>query len=460
MNNRGWIWLPYATVLLLFLVLWIGFDFNGLYGQDAHEYYRYSKALKVFIEEGTDPGSFFWPKFYPLSGTLLGFVGIPIGFSLQLVSLFSMVGALYFTQRSLQLLYKTRGTWFLLLAAATQVYFVRSGVLVMSDALATFFVMGSIYNYLRLRNQPKLTYVFWMLLFAVAGVFTRYAVVPLLVLPLLHGIWLYTQRWGTALRIAIGVSIFGAGCLVLLFGNQAIDLKNSIAANWNPVHLVQRNFFFQSHQESYWVPNGLYIWSNFAHIGYLSCGVLLLIWWRKWNFQLRFLWFGVLVYLLFIGGIGFQNQRFLVISHLIVLILVFPSFAVLMDWLKIRKLRGTIVAGMLAFNAAFFYYSFSKMFAMHQFEKEVAAAAHRLDDNVTIYAFYVTPSLGSYDIPNERIDLWEEHIDFEKGGCVIFNPEQFADNTRVMKNWKRLNRDFKLTIIDELPENWNIYRIE
>lgn len=97
---------------------------------------------------------------------------------------------------------------------------------------------------------------------------------------------------------------------------------------------------------------------------------------------------------------------------------------------------------------------------MHRFEKKVAKATHALDDSKTIYAFYVTPSLGSYDVPNPRVDLWGEDIDFEKGGYVIFNPELFEDNSRVMKNWNRLNELYELEIIDDLPENWRIYRIQ
>ena len=186
----------------------------------------------------------------------------------------------------------------------------------------------------------------------------------------------------------------------------------------------------------------------------------MLLWCRRWNFKLFFLWMGLLVYLVFLGGIGFQNQRFMVISHLMVLILIFPAFPALMSWLKQQRLHWVFVAGALVLNAAFFYYSFSKMFAMHRFEKNVAERALQLEDDQPIYAFYVTASLGSYDVPNERIDLWEKEIEFEKGGYVIFNPKQFADNNRVMKNWEAVNRDFELEIIDELPENWNIYRIQ
>ncbi|XOV66538.1 MAG: hypothetical protein ACFHU9_13000 [Fluviicola sp.] len=453
-------YLPYLVVTSLFLVLWLGFDFNGLYGQDAHEYLRYSNALKTFLETGANPGDFFWPKLYPIMGTVAGFTGIPVGFALQMTSLFAMLGSIYFAQRSIQFLYQKNSSWFLLLAAATQVYFVRAGLVVMSDALAACFVMGFVYNYLRLRRFRNGKYFVWAFLFAIAAFFTRYAVLPLLAIPLIHGFWLLFRQWGKPLRVILTGLILVLIGVVFFAGLIAIDLSNSIVADWNPLHLFQRTFIFQSHEEIYWVPNGVCIWSNFAHVGYLSCGVFLFFWWRHWNFKLTFLWIGLLVYLVFLGGIGFQNQRFMVISHLLVLILLFPAFQALMLWSKERKIFSVFIVGTLLLNAAFFYYSFSKMFAMHRFEKQVASAIHTLEDDKTLYSFYITASLGSYDIPNNRVDLWEEEIEFKKGGYIVFNPEQFSDNTRVMKNWRTANRRFELKIIHELPENWNIYLIQ
>jgi hypothetical protein len=97
---------------------------------------------------------------------------------------------------------------------------------------------------------------------------------------------------------------------------------------------------------------------------------------------------------------------------------------------------------------------------MHSLEKEISFAVNELDDNPTIYAFYITPSLKSYNVPNPTIDLWEDNLTFEKGSYVVFNVEQFGTTERVMRNWRKLEKEFNLEIIDELPENWKIYRIQ
>lgn len=460
LNTRILSWMPYLTVVLLFIVLWIGLDFNGLYGQDAHEYLRYSNALKNGFATGTSAGDFFWPKLFPFLGALVSYTGLTVNMSLQMISLFSILGALYFLQRTLKLLYQTEGTWMVLLGAATQVYFIRSGLFVMSDALATFWLMGVLYFYLKFRNAKELKSFMLLLGFSIAAFFTRYAALPLIAIPLLHACWLLLSRWSLMVRIVVGMVILGVGFTLIVINGLFLELVGRIFASWHFEHLFQRNFMYESYPQSYWVPNGVYIWSNFAHFGFLSCGVLLFFWWRRWNFQLKWIWVGLIAYLIFLGGIGFQNQRFMVISHLWILALIFPAFASLKDWLSQRKLWSVFVVGVLVFNASFFYYSFSKLFAMHVLEKEISTAVLKLDAAPKVYTFYVTPSMGSYAIPNKRVDLWEEDIAFEKGGYIVFNVEQFKSTTRVMKRWERVNREFDLEIIDELPENWKIYRIQ
>jgi hypothetical protein len=409
---------------------------------------------------GEHPGNFYWPKLFPFLGVVMSYLGVSVHFSLQLISLLSILGALYFLQRILQLLYNTSGTWFVLLAAATQVYFVRSALFVMSDALATFWLMGFLFFYLKLRGSKELKFFLLLLVCAVAAVFTRYAAMPLLVIPLIHAFWMVISKWNVFVRIIL-IAVFGSiAVFVLLFNNQTLDLVSNMFATWDFGNLFRRQFIYDSYPQSYWVPNGMYVWSNFAHVGFLSCGVLLVLWWRRWNFQLKWVWLGVIGYLIFLGGIGFQNQRFMVISHLWVLVLLFPAFVFLQNWLKQRKIWWPFVVSVLLFNSAFFYFSFSKLFAMHQLEKEISVAVNQLEDTPKIYTFYMTSALGSYDVPNQRIDLWEEHLEFEKGSYVLFNVQQFGTTKRVMRNWKQLNREFDLKIIDELPENWNIYRIQ
>ncbi|MCW8823527.1 MAG: hypothetical protein OQK63_05540, partial [Ignavibacteriaceae bacterium] len=81
--------LPFILPSIIFLVLLIFFKFNGLYGQDSHEYYRYSKDIIKFLTGGPLPANFHWPVLYPLFGAILSFVIPDPLLCLQLISFVS-----------------------------------------------------------------------------------------------------------------------------------------------------------------------------------------------------------------------------------------------------------------------------------------------------------------------------------------------------------------------------------
>lgn len=455
-------WSPYLTVLLIFSVLFLGFDFNGLYGQDAHEYLRFGKALRVSWENGTDPGPFQWPKLYPFLGAILSYTGISVVFAMQLISLAACLGGGFYAKKLIQTLYGTDGSLFLLLGAATQVYFVRSGFFVMSDALCAFFVIATTYYAVRTDRTREWNHFLLMLLFAAGAMFTRYASLPLIFVLCGFGTYRFLSQLKISLQLLVYLVLAGMVGVVLWFNNREATEIVHITRQWSIRNLFVFERMNGSRLETTTVPNGVYIWSNFAHFGYLSFGILLLVWLKKWNWKTKFLWVALLLYLVFLAGLEVQNQRFLVITHLIVLALIFPAFELLKATLSQRKLWIPFIAGVLVFNGSFFYYSFSKLYGMHRFEKQIVQELQPLEDDKIIYSFSVNQSFASYDLPNPSVNLWYDSIAIYPGNYVVFNPEQFQKEwaqSSVMFNWKRMNDEFDLEVVKELPQHWNLYRI-
>lgn len=60
-------------ILVLFILIHLILDFDGLYGQDSYEYLRYTKALHFYFKTGIPPGDYFWPLFYPIIGSIFSF---------------------------------------------------------------------------------------------------------------------------------------------------------------------------------------------------------------------------------------------------------------------------------------------------------------------------------------------------------------------------------------------------
>ncbi len=151
----------YGLPLILLLFLFFVFDFNGLYGQDSHAYYKYAKELFLFFNKGIQPNYFYWPKVYPFIGAVLGFSGISVLLLMQLISFLSLIGALYLSNQLIYQIYAKDGKEWLLLGGVLATYFIRGGVLVMSDMLAAYFIIVCFYNFvLFFKNKKSINLIF------------------------------------------------------------------------------------------------------------------------------------------------------------------------------------------------------------------------------------------------------------------------------------------------------------
>jgi hypothetical protein len=451
------IWL----VILLLFVLAIGMEFNGLYGQDSHVYLAYSKSMREQLLNGVNPGSFFWPKGYPLAGMLLSLTGMPELWALRIVSLFSLVGTLWLANKLIRLLYDKDGSLLLLLGAVTQIYFVRSGFLVMSDMLAAFCVTGVFYTYFMILLSKKKSAFIGLCLFAVAAFFTRYATGPILVIPVIHGTILFLRKIPLFWRLTLLVSgVFLSGLLVW-FNNRIISEALFQFSDWSFANGFRLAFDSRDGITHNTVPNLLYVFGNFLHIGYFSMGILLIPYYRKMNGNSLLILACVGLYLFFLFGIQMQNYRFLVISHQPVLVALFPAFDGFRLWLGGKATLFAI--GVLLFNGVFAWYSFRKTYKVHCVEREIVSELRPFLKNETVYAFYVDQSFPSYGIQNRVQNFFmKDYSHFEHGAVVVFNEAQFShqwQNQRVMRNWRRLTENYQLDTLKVLTDNWSIYRI-
>ena len=455
----------YGVPITLFLLLTFGFDFNGLYGQDSHEYLRCSKEIKHFFLEGTPIGEFHWPKGYSFFGAVLSLIGIKSLLAIRLVSLISALGTLYFSRKLIQLLFDVDGALFLILGAATQVYFIRGGMLVMSDMLCALFIVAMFYHYARLTQQNAVLSLVWLLSFALLAFFTRYASIPILIAPIAHGVFVILRKHKIFIQFVLITLGIAVAVMLMMVNSNLLKMGMSIFDEWKFVSIFSRSFTsLDQHQMTYTVPNFMYVFANFFHIGFLSLGVFLIPFYKKIGKPNVMIMTVLVLYLLFLSGLITQNYRFFILTHPLVLIMLFPAFKGLWEWLKKKKLLHFFVIGTLLFNSAFFIYSFSKTYKVHEVEKNVAEAIKKLQFSGPIYSFYVDQSFLSYGIKNEVRNLYmEKYESFEQGSIVVFNETKFNEGwkeSNVIKNWESLNESHGLEILEELSNNWNIYRIK
>jgi 4-amino-4-deoxy-L-arabinose transferase-like glycosyltransferase len=259
----------FAVALALRLALILAFRFDGLYGQDAFEYYTYGRALWEARGRVPLPGPMYWPLGYPYA-MLLGFLvtGVrPVG--AQLISLLAgsaaaPLTALLACDVLLRFGAKRDNAWRaalvagVLMAACGQL--VQSSIVVMSDAAGVFWAVLSAWALVRAQGTRRPA---WLVLSAcalAAATMTRW-INGLLLLPW-AGYWLVDVRQRPQTteggrRISpcplssvvrpLAVALIAAG---LAFAPQAVqsaaDPSSSLGhiwlQGWNPANALQRSF--------------------------------------------------------------------------------------------------------------------------------------------------------------------------------------------------------------------------
>ena len=161
--------------ILLFVIVRFIIGFNGLYGQDSHEYYRYSRAINNFIRTGESPGDYFWPVYYPILGAIAGLI-IDNLISLQLISVLSLSGSLFFLYKIISQTFNRNNdvVLYLLIIFLFSPYVFRNSFVVMSDMLTVFCITASLYFLISYLNDGKLKQIIFFTVFSVLSVLTRY----------------------------------------------------------------------------------------------------------------------------------------------------------------------------------------------------------------------------------------------------------------------------------------------
>ena len=218
LNLKYQYFLLYGFPVLLLLTLSFVFNFNGLYGQDSHAYYQFSKELLLYLEEGKQFGDFYWPKTYSFIGTILSYSGLPILVCLRLISFLSLIGALFYANRIIKMLYHKDGSLFLFLGACLSTYFVRASLFVMSDMLAVFFITLFFYSYISYWKEKRKISIIILFISGILSFSVRYACLPLIVFPIVTVLydWFKDLNKGKYALVSILIAI----AIFFIYSNQ------------------------------------------------------------------------------------------------------------------------------------------------------------------------------------------------------------------------------------------------
>lgn len=168
-------------LIFFWIICYFGLQFDGLYGQDAYEYLRYTESLQNYFTTGKNPGDYFWGVYYPLLGCFLSFIVGNSALALQLISLLSLIVSSVYLHKIIELIYKEKTNILVVFVffSLSPIVLIH-GFLVMSDLLTCALVLGSIYYFLSYYESSKKSMFLFGVAFCLLAILTRYAVAVIL----------------------------------------------------------------------------------------------------------------------------------------------------------------------------------------------------------------------------------------------------------------------------------------
>jgi hypothetical protein len=467
-KEYAWLSIP----ILLFVIIRFGLGFNGLYGQDSHEYLRAANWVGALLHGNHEPASFFWPLGYPLLGSLLSALGVETATALQLISLIAFIGTLFISYKIMLLIHPAFTAYAklcVLVVLMPATYFLRAAYLGMSDMQACLFVMATFYFTLLFLKKEKPLYVVLAAAMGVLAFFTRYAAGILLFVP---AIVLLQRVVKNKKYIALLLSLLVCAALATLFmllkGDNYHGFTNHLQiTGWAFANFFKSSFYTIDGHSQYMVVNLFYALSLFVHPGYLLPGLVLLFFLKRTDFlhpSQMLLFLPIMVYLLFVMGMPFQNMRFLLMAFPLVCIWLFPAFIRAFERIKNNKvLKIVVVCALLLSNLTVLVYSGKNFLMQNRLEREIAGSLiSGYAQEIPLYTFSIDPALKSYGVKNPIHNMWEkEYTEFVPGSLVLFNPDKFSvqwKDMNPMKNWNALQTG-ELVLLKRFPQGWELYEI-
>lgn len=460
--------IPVIFVLLVAVVLIL--NFNGLYGQDSHEYFRYTLELRSTLFTSQQPGPFFWPVYYPLAGA---FFSLLIGntlISLQGISILAMAFTAFFLILSIQELFRTTSKIALLFIGVFFVlapFIFRTGLIVMSEMLSLFFITGGIYFGLKYLKAEQFKHLLLFAGFCSGAVFTRYNAL-LIIAPFVLSIgWtiIRNKRW---IHLLGGLVIAFLCILPQWIIHQPMTgsgMEHYLLNEWSVLNFFRNEFHLQDGHLSYTLPNFIYAFQYLVHPGFTFLGIPLLVLFGKKQCSppLLIILGSMILYSVFLMGLPTQNDRLMIPVFPMALLLLYPGFTKAVAWANKRNWVLPLGLGLLVLSQGFLIKRALNPFVeLNRFERNLVNQIDLPNTTTPIYTFSVDGALKSYGVQNPIYNLWYDNLPLpDSTAYALFNPTQFQEQWEgrsVMYNWQQLNAQGSMDTLENLPHGWVLYQ--
>lgn len=467
----GW----FVAFCALTYALFSGFD--GLYGQDPYGYAQDAWNLHQWLREGTDPPPFFWSRGYSGLGAILSLPWdspAATARALQLVSIASLTLTAMIAKQWFRDRHPGQRGWFWMLAifVGFAPFLFRAGVLVMTDMPAIACATLALWQCGRyLRKPTAYRHLAWAALACGLTVAFRYALAPILMLPMLGCLWIAVKNRHYIHLLLPLLAALPLGLLLFSFPEAMPAPVHSTVSAWSLGNFFTGDFVNADGQFHFPYPNIIYVLAVFVHPGYAGFLVpfTLLGAWRcgkeglKPDLEAVLLLGALAVYLIFIGGLPFQNQRFLLPALPIVLLLYAPY------WAHGSFLLGRILPIILwpLLMGVVTVYGMDSLKHFNSLNDLEQIISNRLvSEKVhTLYTFDMAPALQFRNQALKIHNFYDPHMPLPQPGQHVlsrfpYGLDQWAGKAPAI-NWARIQDSCRLRPLWNFPpSNFTLYAVD
>jgi hypothetical protein len=172
----------------------------------------------------------------------------------------------------------------------------------------------------------------------------------------------------------------------------------------------------------------------------------------------KILGISLLAYLIFLAGINYQNNRFLLLGLPFAFIFLYPSIEYFFSLLKKRFFFASVTT-MLVVQIILSVMSFKVVWERSQLEHDIYEYVKL--SNPAIYTMDVDISISGRGYTSPIYNIWKDYYaQPDTNAIVIFNTKTFPVqwvNKKPMQNWDHFNNDFGLTEIHSFNSEWKAY---
>lgn len=464
-KNLQFNWLVVFLLLPLTFVICYWQQFNGLYGPEAHENQRYMESLFAFLTGGPAPISNGSPIAFPLAGAIFSLI-IPHLYSLQFVSI-AAAGVCYILFcRLLNLLYPegTQRQRFAFLILFLSPFYFRAALVGLSEMLSMAFLMWSLLECYKWNQTKSSQAMLLSTCAAVLAIQTRYST-GLLLLPVLPMIWTAVRSRLSLLLITIFVIVITLTPSIFLKGQDGLDIiLHPWLSEWSPLNLFRSTFEYGENKLSYALPNIAYILSTLLHPGFCLIGIIFIFFSLKIKLRLPKSWvLSHVIFLFFIAGLPVQDLRLLLPAFPIALLVLYPSYELLIFKFSTRNLRVAVYLLAVVTQILLSVKVISPIVSYQREEFHIAQSLKRLPAE-TLNTFAIDGALRTYEVPQEVVNMWNSSYPlYNNGDLLLFNQRRFDlqyPNSAPVKIFYRLRQQRRLVFVTSYTNGWELYRIK